>query len=135
MSIDDGQTVAGVAGTTACARPRGAAAVLGVLALLGTLAFIAADHVGSPNGLVFPLDDAYIHLHYARQLAAGQFLQYNASAAPSTGLRVYYFISVLLVFWFSPAPETLVLAEFCLSTMLLWLRHGAHTAGTVLAGG
>jgi hypothetical protein len=40
---------------------------------------------GAAGGTVLPLDDAYIHLQYARQIAAGQPFVYNPGESPTSG--------------------------------------------------
>ncbi|MEP6775259.1 MAG: hypothetical protein ABJA50_06645 [Chloroflexota bacterium] len=50
-----------------------------------TLAMFAFGLLGSGGHLASPLDDTYIHLQYARQLAGGHPFQYNTGDIPSSG--------------------------------------------------
>lgn len=58
---------------------------MGAAVLFLSLLFVGVDLVYNRGHLIAPLDDAYIHLQYARQLAAGHFFQYNTGDPISTG--------------------------------------------------
>ncbi len=47
--------------------------------------FYYAASRGASEQMILPLDDAYIHLQYARQLAAGQPFVYNPGEPPTSG--------------------------------------------------
>ena len=74
----------------------------------------------------FPLDDAYIFLHYARNFAAGHPLVYNLGDPPTTGVTSYLYLLLLtplaLIF---RTPDGLVWAAFVLNVALygasVWL--------------
>jgi hypothetical protein len=74
----------------------------------------------------FPLDDAYIFLHYARNFAAGHPMVYNLGDPPTTGATSYLYLLLLtplaLVF---RTPDGLVWAAFVLNVALygvsVWL--------------
>lgn len=51
------------------------------LGLLAGLGYLAAEAFLLSGGLGFPLDDSWIHLQFARNLAAGQGLSYNPGEA------------------------------------------------------
>ncbi len=76
--------------------------------------------------LTFPLDDAYIFLHYARNFAAGHPLVYNLGDPPTTGVTSYLYLLLLtplaLIF---RTPDALVWASFLLNVVLygvsIWL--------------
>lgn len=76
--------------------------------------------------LTLPLDDAYIFLHYARNLAAGHSLVYNVGDPTTTGVTSYLYLLLLtplaLIFH---NPNALVWATFILNVALyglsIWL--------------
>jgi hypothetical protein len=49
---------------------------------------IAVSGVGQP---LMPLDDAYIHFQYARQIAGGQFYVYNPGLPPTSGATSFIY--------------------------------------------
>jgi hypothetical protein len=55
---------------------------------------IAAGGAGSP---LMPLDDAYIHFQYARQIAAGQFYVYNPGLPPTSGATSFLYPYLLAI--------------------------------------
>ncbi|MBL8145696.1 MAG: hypothetical protein JNL34_04850 [Anaerolineae bacterium] len=80
----------GVAGVS---RRRSLAVWLG-LWLIAVLALIGAVGIGraiSGEPALLPLDDAYIHLQYARQLAAGQPYVYNPGLPPTSGATSFLY--------------------------------------------
>ncbi len=118
-------------------RPRGAAVMFAVMTALAGGVFAWANYDGANGTLVFPLDDAYIHLQYARQLAAGRFLQYTPGAMPSTGATSLLFILVLApFFWLAPSLGGWVVIEFLISGACLYLAAlGAYSLVRPLAAG
>lgn len=55
---------------------------------------IAVSGVGQP---LMPLDDAYIHFQYARQIADGQFYVYNPGLPPTSGATSFIYPYLLAV--------------------------------------
>lgn len=55
---------------------------------------IAVSGVGQP---LMPLDDAYIHFQYARQIAGGQFYVYNPGLPPTSGATSFVYPYLLAV--------------------------------------
>jgi len=51
----------------------------------------------SGQGVVMPLDDAYIHFQYARQLASGQPYIYNPGLPPTSGATSFLYPYVLAI--------------------------------------
>lgn len=65
-----------------------------VLWLMAAAALIGAVGIGraiSGEPALLPLDDAYIHLQYGRQLAAGQPYVYNPGQPPSSGATSFLY--------------------------------------------
>ncbi|MFN8378560.1 MAG: hypothetical protein U0452_07800 [Anaerolineae bacterium] len=65
-----------------------------VLWLIAALVLVSAVGVGraiSGEPALLPLDDAYIHLQYARQLAAGQPYVYNPGLPPTSGATSFLY--------------------------------------------
>ena len=83
-------TEVGVAGVS---RRRSLAIWLG-LWLIAALTLFGAVGIGraiSGEPALLPLDDAYIHLQYARQLAAGQPYVYNPGLPPTSGATSFLY--------------------------------------------
>ncbi|MEP6774821.1 MAG: hypothetical protein ABJA50_04425, partial [Chloroflexota bacterium] len=59
--------------------------ILAVATTVITLVMFIFGLMGSGGHLAPPLDDTFIHLQYARQLAAGHPFQYNTGDMPSSG--------------------------------------------------
>jgi hypothetical protein len=61
------------------------------------LAFVVYYGLGQSagRGVLMPLDDAYIHFQYARQLAAGQPYAYNPGLPPTSGATSFLYPFVL----------------------------------------
>lgn len=71
--------------------------------------------------LVFPLDDTYIFLQYARTAAAGYPFQYQIGALPSTGASSLPYTIVLTLFAvILPGREALVWACYLLGVVILF---------------
>ncbi len=65
-----------------------------LLWLIAALALVSAAGIGraiSGEPALLPLDDAYIHLQYARQLAAGQPYVYNPGLPPTSGATSFLY--------------------------------------------
>jgi hypothetical protein len=69
--------------------------VVALLAGLMSVALAAVSWSLADNHFMFPLDDAYIHLQYAKQLAAGQPLIYTPGANLSGGMTSPLFVLLL----------------------------------------
>src|SRR5688572_11712481 len=75
------------------------AAIAGLMALAGAVAFVFSM-LGRTGGVPSPpLDDTYIYLQYARRLAGGHLLSYVEGAAPSTGASSYLHLALLVPGW------------------------------------
>lgn len=84
-------------GTAGVSRRRSLAVWL-MLWLIAALTLIGAMGIGraiSGEPALLPLDDAYIHLQYARQLAAGQPYVYNPGLPPTSGATSFLYPYVL----------------------------------------
>ena len=55
------------------------------LALLWTAIYVGSALHHTHGHISLPLDDPFIYFQYARQAAAGYFLQYNTGEAATTG--------------------------------------------------
>ncbi|NDJ35467.1 MAG: hypothetical protein GYB64_12440 [Chloroflexi bacterium] len=67
----------------------------GALALAVSLIVLSAGARTQTGVPVFPLDDSYIHLQYGWQAAQGEWLQYNAGAAPTSGATSLLYMLLL----------------------------------------
>jgi 4-amino-4-deoxy-L-arabinose transferase-like glycosyltransferase len=79
-------------------RPLAAALALGLLAAGG---YLAAELFLLSGGLGFPLDDSWIHLQFARNLAAGQGLSFNPGEAV-TGSTAPLWTAILALLFHLP---------------------------------
>ena len=70
-----------------------------ILTLAESIAFAQAMHAGTNGRWILPLDDAYIHQQYARQIARGYFFRYNDQDPPSSGNTSLLYPFVLAVAW------------------------------------
>jgi hypothetical protein len=59
---------------------------LALLALILCSVFLLSMLAATGGRVVMPLDDAYIHQQYARQIARGQFFRYNDADPPTSGM-------------------------------------------------
>jgi hypothetical protein len=75
--------------------PRFAGAVVALLALTLSAIFVGVNLYYNHGYLTAPLDDSYIHLQYAKQIAQGHFLQYNSGDPISTGASSFLYALVL----------------------------------------
>lgn len=81
------------------------AAALGVGGL-ACLLYLAAELWLLSGGLGFPLDDSWIHLQFARNLATGHGLSYNAGE-PVTGSTAPLWTAILALFFYLPGSVAL----------------------------
>ncbi|MBN4059163.1 hypothetical protein JYT22_00760 [Endomicrobium sp. AH-315-J14] len=63
-------------------------------------AWMGAEVIEQASGLALPLDDAFIHLQYARQLSEGQPFVYVTGEAPSGGMTSPLWVAMLAVLFF-----------------------------------
>jgi hypothetical protein len=92
--------------------------VLACLAYAGTEAYLLGGELG------FPLDDSWIHLQFARNLAAGQGLSYNPGE-PVTGSTAPLWTALLSLLFLLPGGLGTVLAGAKLLGSTLYLA-GIH---------
>ena len=95
------------------------AVVAGLLYLYSNLSF-------TDGFLTLPLDDAYIFLQYARNLAAGHPFVYNVGDPPTTGFTSYLYLLILTPLALAlHGPDALVWATFVLNVAFygvsIWL--------------
>lgn len=67
------------------------AALIGILALLVGGLFLGANLVYNGGQVSAPLDDAFIHLQYGRQIGDGQWFAYNDGDPVSTGASSFLY--------------------------------------------
>ena len=92
-------------GTPSRTKPREAAyqsplfawGVLCALAALIFLSYLATSRSIGQGEVIMPLDDAYIHFQYARQLANGEPNIYNPGEAPTSGATSFIYPYVLAI--------------------------------------
>lgn len=119
-------------------RRSGALRIL-LVSLVPALLFLAFNLDRCPGGPHLPLDDAYIYLQYARQIAHGQGFHYTPGNGPSTAATSYLYTALLVplaaVF---DDPGALALALFGLNLALwalflaaafAWMRCASGSAG------
>ncbi len=70
-------------------------AFVGALALLTGGVFLAANLLYNDGQLSAPLDDAFIHLQYGRQIGEGQWFSYNDGDPVSTGASSFLYPLIL----------------------------------------
>ncbi len=76
--------------------PARIAPLLVALLALGSGLLMLSHAVYAPDGsAALPIDDAYIHLQYARQAADGHFLQYNSGDPVTTGETSLLYMAIL----------------------------------------
>lgn len=74
-----------------------------IVSLLSGLPYLAAEVYLLDGGWGFPLDDSWIHLQFARNLAAGEGLSYNASELVS-GSTAPLWTALLSLLFLLPGP-------------------------------
>ena len=68
--------------------------------LAAAAAFLTAMLAETDGALAVPLDDSYIYFQYARETAAGRFLQYNGDGEATTGATGLLYVLLLApYFW------------------------------------
>ncbi|MGW1678927.1 hypothetical protein [Saccharopolyspora sp. NPDC002376] len=130
------------AGTTAGPRPAGRpfrdamAWLIGGLSLLITTLFLVVNLAYNQWNFIPPVDDAYIHLQYARQIGSGHFLQYNTGDPISTGASSLLYVLILGgvyalgVTGSAFLPFAMFFGALCLAlTAALTYRLGTRLAG------
>ncbi|WP_433871940.1 hypothetical protein [Saccharopolyspora sp. CA-218241] len=73
----------------------GPAWAIGILSLLISAGFLVVNVAYNHGNVIPPVDDAYIHLQYAKQIGSGHFLQYNTGDPISTGASSLLYVLVL----------------------------------------
>lgn len=81
-----------------------AATFVGALALVAVVGYLAAELWVGQGELGFPLDDSWIHLQFARNLAAGDGLSYNAGELVSGSTAPLWTALVALLMWLPGSP-------------------------------
>lgn len=89
-----------------------------VLAALATGAYLAGELYLLDGGLGFPLDDSWIHLQFARNLAAGEGLSYNPGQ-PVTGSTAPLWTALLSLAFALPGDPVIWAKAFGISLYLL----------------
>ncbi len=92
--------------STPTARPVRLRLVLALLALAAAGLYFQGE-LGALGGMGFPLDDSWIHLQFAKNLAAGQGLSYNPGVA-STGSTAPLWTALLALGFLVPGGAILV---------------------------
>ncbi len=110
----------------------GAVALAFVLCAVFTRALL-----GQTGGArIAPIDDAYIHLQYARALAEGRFFAYQAGDAYSSGATSPLWVALLAPFArFASSEGLLAVATWFGALGLGLLLHATARAATALRGG
>lgn len=112
---------------------RGPAPFLAVLAVSAALGCVAVSGILERAGRpALPLDDAFIHLHYAQRLGEGAFFAYSPGDAYTTGATAPLWPVVLAPFSFFLPDLAFIYAPWLLGT----LAHAglAYEAGKLAAG-
>lgn len=99
------------------------------LMLVVLVGLISVGYLGLSNDdLLMPLDDAYIHFQYARQMASGYPYQYNTGDEPTSGATSFIY-SLLLALGYWIGFQGLALAYWAVAIGVLcllgsaWLIH------------
>ena len=100
--------------------------ILAIATTAVTLVMFLFGLMGSGGHLAAPLDDTFIHLQYARQLAAGHPFQYNTGDIPSSGESSFIYPFLLApAFLLGMNGTSPLLYAFALG-------FGAHLAAVIL---
>ena len=100
------------------------------------LVYLASMLYHTGGRLSLPLDDAFIYFQYARQAAAGHFLQYNIGDMPTAGATSLLYM-LLLVPGFVLGLDGMTVAVYALALGCGLLGLSAHLVlalGGALAG-
>lgn len=65
------------------------------IAALTFVAYAATSAAAANGRILMPLDDAYIHFQYARQIAAGELYVYNPGLPPTSGATSFLYPFIL----------------------------------------
>lgn len=82
------------------------------------IAVLIFNLYGAVDASLLPLDDAYIHLNYARSIAVGQPYRYNPDDPPTSGATSFLYPYLL-------APAVLIAGERPLNAALWAMQLGA----------
>ncbi|WP_406689741.1 hypothetical protein REH65_27690 [Saccharopolyspora sp. ID03-671] len=102
-----------------------------LVALAAGLAFVLINVHYNGGRYIPPLDDAYIHAQYAKQIGQGEFLQYNDGDPISTGASSLLYVLVLGAFYFLGVHGGLFLPVAVLFGVVC---HALTAGGVVLLG-
>jgi len=69
--------------------------LIAAIAALQSIALLVVSFATTGNHFMFPLDDAYIHLQYARSMTSDDFLVYTQGSAPSGGMTSPLYVMML----------------------------------------
>ncbi|MBL8133892.1 MAG: hypothetical protein JNL42_18670 [Anaerolineae bacterium] len=122
-------------------RARFAAAACVLIALVTFVVYAAMGRESAGGVTLLPLDDAYIHLRYADQIAHGDLYRYNPDDPPTSGATSFLYPYLLAVGVRLPADPldaalwsmALGAAAFAASGALIFLIVEALGAGALLA--
>ncbi|RKT82574.1 4-amino-4-deoxy-L-arabinose transferase [Saccharopolyspora antimicrobica] len=110
--------------------------LIGGLSLLVSVLFLVVNLAYNQWNFIPPVDDAYIHLQYARQIGTGHFLQYNTGDPISTGASSLLYVLILGgayalgVTGSAFLPFAMLFGTLCLAlTAALTYRLGTRLAG------
>lgn len=92
--------------------------------LLACAGYLAAEAWLLSGGLGFPLDDSWIHLQFARNLAAGQGLSYNPGE-PVTGSTAPLWTALLSLLFLLPGGAVVPVAKLLGAALYLAGIHAA----------
>ncbi len=113
---------------------------LSVATTIVTLTMFLSGLWGSDGHLAAPLDDTFIHLQYAQQLAAGHPFEYNTGDPPSSGDSSFIYPFMLAPSYLVglDGMEALLYADALnfiahLVMVMLMYRLGFHLGGRTLA--
>ncbi|MBK8026360.1 MAG: hypothetical protein IPK19_34470 [Chloroflexi bacterium] len=126
------------------ARRRRAALAAVVCVLIAAVTFVvyAGQGRSAAGGVtLLPLDDAYIHLRYADQIAHGQFYRYNSDDPPTSGATSFLYPYLLAIGVRLPADPldaalwsmAIGAVAFAASGLLIYLIAELLKAGTLLS--
>ncbi|MDX2160101.1 MAG: hypothetical protein SF162_02130 [bacterium] len=97
------------------------------------IVYTAANHAVSGGQVIMPLDDAYIHFQYARQIAQGQPFVYNPGL-PATSGATSFLYPFVLAFGHSIGFQGLALGQWAMGLGALTMAGSAFAAYRVARG-
>ncbi|HLA44130.1 MAG TPA: hypothetical protein VJZ27_11875 [Aggregatilineales bacterium] len=71
--------------------------IISIVTGIVILIFLSLSLAVYDDDLIMPLDDAYIHFQYARQMASGEPYKYNSSDDPTSGATSLFYVPLLAV--------------------------------------